>query len=126
MALISSTRHCGRCAHIHIAYNLRALYCFCRLFVVRCSKCHVLFNGSDLVMKAAKNMYHIDCFRCVACSRQLMPGDNFALRDNGLFCLEDNEILDRNSLNTDSLTHQHNRINNNNKGEKRNSNGKSG
>lgn len=36
------------------------------------------------VMRALK-VYHIECFRCVACSRQLIPRDEFALREDGLF-----------------------------------------
>ncbi len=46
-------------------------------------------------MRARNKIYHIDCFRCVACSRQLIPGDEFALRDDGLFCKADHEVLER-------------------------------
>ena len=46
-------------------------------------------------MRARNKIYHIDCFRCVACSRQLIPGDEFALRDDGLFCKSDHEVLER-------------------------------
>lgn len=31
----------------------------------------------------------------MACSRQLIPGDEFALRDDGLFCKSDHEVLER-------------------------------
>lgn len=46
-------------------------------------------------MRARNKIYHIDCFRCIACSRQLIPGDEFALRDDGLFCKEDHQVLER-------------------------------
>ena len=46
-------------------------------------------------MRARSKAYHIDCFRCVACSRQLIPGDEFALRDDGLFCKADHEVVER-------------------------------
>lgn len=46
-------------------------------------------------MRARNKIYHIDCFRCVACSRQLVPGDEFALREDGLFCKEDHEIVEK-------------------------------
>ncbi len=46
-------------------------------------------------MRAKNKIYHIDCFRCVACSRQLIPGDEFALRDDGLFCKADHDVVER-------------------------------
>lgn len=46
-------------------------------------------------MRARNKIYHIDCFRCVACSRQLIPGDEFALREDGLFCKADHEVMER-------------------------------
>lgn len=49
-------------------------------------------------MRARSKIYHIECFRCVACSRQLIPGDEFALRDDGLFCRADHDVVERASL----------------------------
>lgn len=46
-------------------------------------------------MRARDNMYHIDCFRCVACSRQLIPGDEFALKEDELFCKADHDVVER-------------------------------
>ena len=37
----------------------------------------------------------MECFRCVACSKQLLRGEEFALRDNGLFCKADHIILEK-------------------------------
>ena len=58
-------------------------------------------------MRAKNKIYHVDCFRCVACSRQLIPGDEFALRDDGLFCKLDHDVVER-------ATHNNNNNNNNN------------
>ena len=44
-------------------------------------------------MRARDKIFHIKCFKCVACSRQLIPGDEFALRDDGLFCKADHEVV---------------------------------
>ena len=55
------------------------------------------FGKSDFVMRARENVYHIDCFRCVACSRQLIPGDEFALKDDELFCKADHDVVERSS-----------------------------
>ncbi|CAG2103788.1 unnamed protein product [Medioppia subpectinata] len=74
-------------------------YCkrdYLRLFGAKCANCSKSFSKSDLVMRARNKIYHIDCFRCIACSRQLTRGDEFALRDDGLFCKEDHEVLQKN------------------------------
>ncbi|CAH1796805.1 unnamed protein product [Owenia fusiformis] len=75
-------------------------YCkrdYVRLFGTKCAKCNLGFSKNDFVMRARSKIYHIECFRCVACSRQLIPGDEFALRDDGLFCKADHEVLERSS-----------------------------
>ena len=64
-------------------------YCkkdYVRLFGAKCDKCGCTFGKSDYVMRAKNRIFHLECFRCVACQRQLIPGDSFALRDDGLFC----------------------------------------
>lgn len=58
----------------------------CRLFAVKCAKCSESFNKNDFVMRARNKIYHPDCFCCEACSRTLVSGDEFALRDERLFC----------------------------------------
>ncbi len=45
-------------------------------------------------MRAKNKIFHLECFRCVACEKQLVPGDEFALRDDGLFCREDHQESD--------------------------------
>ena len=47
------------------------------------------FSSSDLVMRARDSVYHIECFRCSVCSRQLLPGDEFSLREHELLCRAD-------------------------------------
>ncbi|CAI9733992.1 gene enhancer ISL-1-like isoform X1 [Octopus vulgaris] len=73
-------------------------YCkrdYVRLFGTKCAKCGLGFSRNDFVMRAKSKIYHIDCFRCVACSRQLIPGDEFALREDGLFCKSDHDVVER-------------------------------
>lgn len=65
-------------------------------------------------MRAKNSVYHIDCFRCVACSRQLIPGDEFALRDDGLFCKADHEVVERASSKENGSEDGSPRINTNN------------
>lgn len=56
----------------------------------------------DYVMRVRNRIYHIDCFHCVVCTRQLMPGDEFALREDGLFCKNDHETLEKTTLTCDT------------------------
>lgn len=65
----------------------------CRLFGIKCAKCQVGFSSSDLVMRARDSVYHIECFRCSVCSRQLLPGDEFSLREHELLCRADHGLL---------------------------------
>uniref|UniRef100_A0A3Q3J7P7 ISL LIM homeobox 2 n=1 Tax=Monopterus albus TaxID=43700 RepID=A0A3Q3J7P7_MONAL len=69
-------------------------YCkrdYVRLFGIKCAKCNL--GSSDLVMRARDNVYHIECFRCSVCSRQLLPGDEFSLREDELLCRADHSLL---------------------------------
>ncbi|KTG46035.1 hypothetical protein cypCar_00023241 [Cyprinus carpio] len=73
-------------------------YCkrdYIRLYGIKCAKCNIGFSKNDFVMRARSKVYHIECFRCVACSRQLIPGDEFALREDGLFCRADHDVVER-------------------------------
>lgn len=62
-----------------------------RLFGTKCEKCGDGFRKTDFVMRAKDKIYHIDCFRCALCERQLIPGDEFALTEDGLFCKDDHQ-----------------------------------
>ncbi|XP_040018462.2 insulin gene enhancer protein ISL-2B isoform X1 [Gasterosteus aculeatus] len=71
-------------------------YCkrdYARLFGIKCAKCNMGFCSSDLVMRARDNVYHVECFRCSVCSRHLLPGDEFSLRDDELLCRADHGSL---------------------------------
>lgn len=79
---------------IKLFTHSRSLH-FRRLFGTKCAKCSSSFTKNDFVMRAKNKIYHVECFRCVACSRKLIPGDEFALRDDGLFCKEDHQIVEK-------------------------------
>uniref|UniRef100_A0A8D2JBS1 ISL LIM homeobox 2 n=1 Tax=Varanus komodoensis TaxID=61221 RepID=A0A8D2JBS1_VARKO len=66
---------------------------FLKLFGIKCAKCAAGFSSSDLVMRARDHVYHLECFRCSVCGRQLLPGDEFSLRDHELLCRADHSLL---------------------------------
>ncbi|KAF2350828.1 Zinc finger LIM-type [Trinorchestia longiramus] len=90
-------------------------YCkrdYVRLFGAKCDKCLLMFDRKDLVMRARSKIYHLDCFRCVACSKQLLPGDEFALREDGLYCKQDFDAIEKkaNAENNNTTNINHNEV----------------
>ncbi|XP_029657282.1 LIM/homeobox protein Lhx6-like [Octopus sinensis] len=61
-------------------------YKSCREFGVKCPKCLRVIFAKDWVRKAREFTYHIACFACDSCKRQLSTGEEFALRGDRLLC----------------------------------------
>ena len=40
-------------------------------------------------MRTMNKVYHVDCFSCNVCFKQLLPGDEYAIREDLIFCRED-------------------------------------
>ncbi|KAG1651364.1 Insulin protein enhancer protein ISL-1 [Nymphon striatum] len=75
-------------------------YCkrdYLRLFGAKCAKCDTAFHKTDFVMRARTKIFHMHCFRCCMCSKQLSPGDEFALRDDELWCKADHQVNEKSS-----------------------------
>ncbi|XP_059093468.1 insulin gene enhancer protein ISL-3-like isoform X2 [Tigriopus californicus] len=56
------------------------------LFSARCAKCQDLFSPDDFVMRAKNQIFHLKCFQCLCCGKQLVQGDEFALKNDKIFC----------------------------------------
>lgn len=57
-----------------------------RAFGAKCAKCGRNVSAGDWVRRARERVYHLACFACDACSRQLSTGEQFALLDARLLC----------------------------------------
>ncbi|CAG0921910.1 unnamed protein product [Notodromas monacha] len=57
-----------------------------RTFGARCAKCGRGINTTDWVRRARDQVYHLACFACEACKRQLSTGEEFALHQNQVLC----------------------------------------
>ncbi|KAL9699964.1 hypothetical protein quinque_003405 [Culex quinquefasciatus] len=57
-----------------------------RTFGAKCSKCSRSIAPSDWVRKARDLVFHLACFSCDTCGRQLSTGEQFALIDDKVMC----------------------------------------
>ncbi|CAN9504733.1 unnamed protein product [Ophioblennius macclurei] len=70
------------------------LYCksdYQQLFAAKCQGCLEKIAPTALVMRALESVYHLSCFCCCMCDRQLCKGDEFVLKGGRLLCRMDYE-----------------------------------
>ncbi|XP_070797144.1 LIM homeobox transcription factor 1-alpha [Pituophis catenifer annectens] len=91
---------CVRCASCReplessCFYREQKLYCrldYEKIFAVKCNNCLEAITPSEFVMRAQKSVYHVGCFCCCVCEKQLQKGDEFVLKDGQLLCRNDYE-----------------------------------
>ncbi|XP_077578823.1 LIM/homeobox protein Lhx1-like [Stigmatopora nigra] len=69
------------------------LYCkndFFRRFGTKCGGCSQGISPNDLVRKAWSKVFHLNCFTCIMCNKQLSTGDElYVINENHFFCKDD-------------------------------------
>jgi len=59
---------------------------YTRMYGPRCSKCCHLITQSDWIRRAGEQVFHLACFACDSCTRQLSTGEEFGLVENRVLC----------------------------------------
>ncbi|CAI2356991.1 unnamed protein product [Caenorhabditis sp. 36 PRJEB53466] len=60
--------------------------CYYREFGPKCASCDRVIQSTDWVRRARNLVFHLACFACNQCKRQLSTGEEFALQEGKLMC----------------------------------------
>ncbi|XP_066502539.1 LIM/homeobox protein Lhx5 [Hoplias malabaricus] len=84
---------CGRALTERCFTREDKLYCrddFIRCFGTKCAGCLQGVSAGDLVRRARGKVFHLNCFTCAACNKQLSTGEElYVIDENKFVCKED-------------------------------------
>uniref|UniRef100_A0A1I8H2D6 LIM/homeobox protein Lhx5 n=1 Tax=Macrostomum lignano TaxID=282301 RepID=A0A1I8H2D6_9PLAT len=74
------------------------LYCradFFRRFGTKCAGCSEGISPNDLVRKARNKVFHLGCFTCMVCRKQLITGEELVVFDENKFVCKQDYVSSR-------------------------------
>ncbi|NWJ04652.1 LHX1 protein, partial [Crypturellus undulatus] len=82
------------------------LYCkndFFRCFGTKCAGCAQGISPSDLVRRARSKVFHLNCFTCMMCNKQLSTGEELYIIDENKFVCKEDYLSNSNTAKENSL-----------------------
>lgn len=65
-------------------------FSICRRFGTKCAGCSQGISPNDLVRRARSKVFHLKCFTCMVCRKQLSTGEElYVLDENKFICKDD-------------------------------------
>lgn len=64
----------------------------CRRYGPRCGGCSEVIHPNDLVRRARDRVFHLNCFNCFICRKQLNTGDQLYVMHDGAFICKDDYL----------------------------------
>ncbi|XP_063350226.1 LIM/homeobox protein Lhx1 isoform X2 [Pelmatolapia mariae] len=83
------------------------LYCkndFFRRFGTKCGGCSQGISPNDLVRRARSKVFHLNCFTCMMCNKQLSTGEELYIIDENKFVCKDDYLNNANVKDTNLLS----------------------
>jgi hypothetical protein len=66
-----------------------------RRFGPKCSGCQLRISPTDLVRKARDRVFHINCFICCMCYKQITTGEQLYVVDENKFMCKQDYIMNK-------------------------------
>ncbi|KAJ8677872.1 hypothetical protein QAD02_013659, partial [Eretmocerus hayati] len=77
------------------------LFCrkdFFKRYGTKCGGCLQGINPSDLVRKARDKVFHLNCFTCLVCRKQMTTGEELYIVDDSTFVCKEDYLLRKPSM----------------------------
>ncbi|KAL7304921.1 hypothetical protein TKK_0002719 [Trichogramma kaykai] len=87
------------------------LFCrndFFKRYGTKCGGCSQGINPSDLVRKARDKVFHLNCFTCLVCRKQMSTGEELYVLDNNIFVCKEDYLSGKSVSITNFMHNRHN------------------